>query len=134
MHVGEGAQRVGHEIRAPQGMSGHMAFGPYAKFLFGRYLLQVEMGLGESVGSLQSVTDAEVNLELAFGEKILDEKRFKGQEIFSSPQVFHLDVLPFSVDMAENFVRDYGFELRVWTNGAVPVSLRQVAVRRIPLD
>ena len=122
MQVGPAGERNEAGISARTGEAGHLAYGPYAKLSAGDYRLRVGWSAGpplravppdEAVATIEAVS--------RYGRTYLAQRTLRIED-YDQPE----HDLPFRVVGAPSPATTV--EVRVWTSGVVPLTLRSIAI------
>jgi hypothetical protein len=125
MTVGPAGERGRAGVCGTPGQTGHLVYGPYAKLGTGDYRLRVcwstgrplqTIPLGQPVATIEVVSGS--------GEIYLAQRQLRVEDCVHPEHELHFRV-------AERPSPALPVEVRVWTSGAVPLTVSSITVERI---
>lgn len=127
MRVGDAGERVAGVLRARLGQEGHIVYGPYFRLPPGEYRVRARMDIGRSwrwryhhepVAKLEAVADG--------GHTYLVQQDITPEDSSRREHEVSFVVTEAAASADHNIV-----ELRIWTNGTVPLCLSSITVERL---
>jgi hypothetical protein len=125
MRVGDAGERIDGMLRAKPGHKGHIVYGPYFRLPPGEYHARARMTSGRSWRWLHQRQPVATLEAVANGNDYLAQRDVSLQES-RGPQHEFSFVVGEAAGTGNNLV-----EIRVWTNGTVPLSLSSITVERL---
>jgi hypothetical protein len=125
MKVGRAGERRHAGICAKPGQTGHLLYGPYVKLGAGDYRVRVRWSAGRparTVPRFQPV--ATIEAVSRYGKTYLAQRQLRVEDTLSPEHeiLFHIAGRP---------PPSFPIEVRVWTSGAVPLTVSSITVERI---
>ncbi len=125
MKVGRAGERRHAGICAKPGQTGHLLYGPYVKLGAGNYRVRVRWSAGRparTVPRFQPV--ATIEAVSRYGKTYLAQRQLRVEDTLSPEHeiLFHIIGRPPPA---------FPIEVRVWTSGAVPLTVSSITVERI---
>jgi hypothetical protein len=125
MKVGPAGERNHAGVRAKPGQAGHLVYGPYVKLGAGDYRVRVRWSAGQPLRPFPRFQPvATIEAVSRNGKTYLAQRQLRIED-YVRPQhdlVFHV---------AGRASPALPIEVRVWTSGAVPLTLSSITVERI---
>jgi glycosyltransferase involved in cell wall biosynthesis len=124
MTVGSAGERCPGGICATPGQSGHLVYGPYVRLGAGGYRVRVRWDAGAPITSVpRSQPVATIEAVSRYGKTYLAQHQLRAEDCLRPEHelIFRINGRPPLLPI----------EIRVWTSGAVPLSLSSITVERI---
>ena len=128
MRVGDAGERVDGLFRSKTGQRGYVAYGPYFRVPPGEYHVRARVVSRRSRRWLHQRQPVAMFEAVANGgNSYLAQKDIRWQDLFRPKHEFTFIVTEAAARADGNIV-----ELRVWTDGTIPLSLLSITVERQP--
>ena len=125
MRVGRAGERRHGGVCAKPGQTGHLVYGPYVKLGAGDYRVRVRWSPGRPTRHIpRDQPVATIEAVSRYGRTYLAQRQLQLEDCPQPEQEvrFHVIGQPPSA---------FPVEVRVWTSGAVPLTLSSITVERI---
>jgi hypothetical protein len=125
MKVGRAGERRHAGICAKPGQSGHLVFGPYVKLGPGDYRVRVRWSAGRPTRNIpRGQPVATIEAVSRCGKTYLAQRQLRVEDYLHPEHelLFHIIAKPPPA---------FPIEVRVWTSGAVPLTVSSITVERI---
>lgn len=126
MQVGPAGKRTAAGIEGAAGQAGHLVYGPYARLLAGDYRVRVRCEVGQPAAPwLPETPVATIEAVSGHGQTYLAQRELTHAAGGSAEHD-----LEFRIEATATSMRQ-AVEVRVWTNGLVPLTVASIAIERI---
>jgi hypothetical protein len=125
MQVGSAGEPREAGVRAKPGQAGYLVYGPYVRLGAGDYLVRIHWSAGRPSRTFRRFKPvAAIEAVSGYGDAYLAQRKFRVED-YAHPE----HELLFRV--AGGLASAAPIEVRVWTSGAVPLTLSSITVERI---
>ena len=120
MSVGSAGEKSDAGVSARPGEVGHLVYGPYARLGWGEYCLRWRSSAGASPGVPPGQRVATIEAVTGDGKTYLAQRHLSLEDCAGAEQELRFRIT----------ARAAPVEVRVWTSGAVPLTISSITVAR----